>query len=480
MIKLFKNILAIVMVSVFSTSCGNIEKNKESNTENPPNIIFILADDMGYGDVGSYGDTNLVPTPNIDRLAKEGVRFTDGYVTAPLCAPARYGLLTGVYQQKFGVRWNVDAALDLSQYGVEETQEKTRIRKPIEVISEPLERAGYSSVMLGKWNLMKYPKTTFDESYSVMHFVGDYFQDENGNYKGVDGEPSDHEKSRAFWGPTDRDGDEYLTDRIGRQATEYINEHKDDPFFMYVAFNAPHTPLHAKKEHQKQVEHLDSEALKLYGAMQISMDENIGKILDALDKHKLTENTIVAFLSDNGATFAYPVNWPEDWEKELLGSNGNLRGHKAQMYEGGIRIPFIMRYPKELKAGQVYSEPVSALDLYPTFCDAAGAVPNHKDELDGVNLIPYLQGKENGSPHDVLYWYGENKGAIRQGDYKYYNYKGQGELYNLADDISETTDLSAQLPEIKQQLEEKYQAFINSLPPPVNPNRYDKFNPDKP
>ena len=475
MIKLLKKILVIITVAVFITSC----ENTESNTVNPPNIIFILADDMGYGDAGCYGDTNLVPTPNIDRLANEGVRFTDGYVSAPLCAPARYGLLTGVYQQKFGVRWNVDAALDLSQYGIVETLENTRIRKPIEIISEPLERAGYSTVMLGKWNLMKYPNTTFDESYSVMHFVGDYFQDENGNYKGVDGEPSEHEKSRALWASEDEAG-EYLTDRIGRQAVEYIDRNKKNPFFMYVAFNAPHTPLHAKTSLQKQVAHLPTEAQKLYGAMQISMDENIGKILNALDKNGLTENTIVAFLSDNGATFAYPVNWPADWKKEMLGSNGVLRGHKAQMYEGGIRIPFIIRYPKVLKAGQVYTEPVSALDLYPTFCDVAGANPNHKDELDGVNLIPYLQGDQTGSPHEILYWYGANKGAVRQGDYKYYDYKGQGELYNLADDISESNDLSDTMPEIKQDLKEKYQAFIDNLPPPLNPNRYDRFVPDKP
>ena len=352
-----------------------------------------------------------------------------------------------------------------------------RIPKPIEIISEPLERAGYTTVILGKWNLPLYPNTTFDESYSVMHFVGEYFPEENGNYKGVDGIKSEHEKSGIIWGPIKQKEDEYLTDRLGRQAVEYIAQHKDNPFFLYLAFNAPHTPLQAKKEHQKQVEHLDSEALKLYGAMLISMDENIGKILDTLDKYNLSENTLVAFMSDNGATFAYPVNWPEDWEKELLGSNGILRGHKAQMYEGGIRVPFIMRYPKVIKAGQVYREPVSALDLYPTICNAAGAVPNHRDKLDGVNLIPYLLGKEKGSPHDILYWYGEDYGAVRLGNYKYYNNSGKSELYNLELDISETKDLSEHEPEIKQKLDKEYQDFINSLPPPVNPNRYDKFNP---
>jgi len=210
--------------------------------------------------------------------------------------------------------------------------------------------------MIGKWNLMGYPKTTFDESFSVMHFVGDYFQDENGNYKGVDGVPIDHAKSRPLWA-TEDEGGEYLTDRIGRQAVEYIDRNKDNPFFMYVAFNAPHTPLQAKTSLKKQVAYLPTEAQKLYGAMLISMDENIGKILNSLDKNRLTENTIVAFLSDNGATFAYPINWPADWKKEMLGSNGILRGHKTQMYEGGIRIPFIIRYPKVLKQDKYILKP---------------------------------------------------------------------------------------------------------------------------
>ena len=472
---------SILVIFLFATSIS-CQKKKIVNTKQKdikPNIIFILADDMGYGDAGCYGNSNLVSTPNIDRLSNEGVRFTDGYVTAPISAPARYGVLTGVYQQKFGVRWNIDAALDLSQHGIIESEEENRIKKPIEIISEPLERAGYKSVVLGKWNLIGYPKTTFDESYSVMHFVGEYFKDKNGNYKGVDGIRANHEKSKALW-LSDKEGGEYLTDRIGRQASEYIDRNKNNPFFMYVAFNAPHTPLHAKEAHKSQVSHLKTDAQKLYGAMQISMDENIGKILNTLDKNGLTENTLVAFLSDNGASFAYPVNWPKNWEKEMLGSNGVLRGHKSQMYEGGIRVPFIIRYPKVLKGGKVYSKPVSALDLYPTFCEVANALPNHQNILDGVNLIPYIQGNKEGNPHDILYWFGSNKGAVRQGDYKYYNYKGQSELYNLKEDLSESNDLSSVMPDIKQKMEQEYYSFIGSLPPPINPNRYDKFNPDKP
>ena len=150
------------------------------------------------------------------------------------------------------------------------------------------------------------------------------------------------------------------------------------------------------------------------------------------------------------------------------------------MYEGGIRVPFILRYPKAIKAGQVYSKPVSALDLYPTFCNLAGAIPNHSNELDGVDLIPYISGEKRELPHEILYWYGANKGAVRYQNYKYCNYKGKGELYNLSVDISESIDLSDSFPKIKEDLETKYHKFIASLPPPLNPDRYDKFNPDKP
>ncbi|MBB6431003.1 sulfatase family protein [Algisphaera agarilytica] len=430
-----------------------------------PNIVLIFADDMGYGCAGSYGDTGLVPTPNIDRLAAEGVRFTDGYVTGPACAPSRYGLLMGAYQQRIGVQGTWDAYVNLQDGKPRDTPENNRVPSTHKMVHQTLSGAGYRSAVVGKYNLSSYPKTTFDEGHSVMMFAGDYFPDETGYYGGVGYMLAPGTYKRILWGP-ERPGDEYLTDRLGRQSVEFMErEHeRGRPFFLYLAFNAPHSPMQAKKEDRKVVEHLETEATKMYGAMLHSMDENIGKVLDALDRMGIADNTIVAFASDNGPSFAYRVDWPENWPRELLGSAGPLRGHKGMFTEGGIRVPYIIRWPDGLQAGQVYERPVSTMDLYPTFCAAAGIPIPETTKLDGVNLLPYLRGEVEGDPHDVLYWSIRNRGAVRQGDWKLY-VDGKPQLYNLANDIGETTDLSKQHPEITRELNQKFQAFLEMQPP---------------
>ncbi|NQU43502.1 sulfatase-like hydrolase/transferase [bacterium] len=427
-----------------------------------PNIILIYADDMGYGDAGCYGGTNLVPTPNIDRLAAEGVRFTDGYVTAPVCGPSRYGLLTGAYQQRFGIQTNKDAWAKLP--GLEETPENNRIPASQKIISEPMESAGYATGMAGKWNLPNYPKTTFDETMSVMHFGGDYWPDAEGHYGGVDESTAKGNFKRIVWGP-EREGDEYLTDRLGRQSVEFVERHAEEPFFLYLAFNAPHSPMQAKKSHLDAVSHLKTEALRFYGAMLLSMDENVGRVLDALDRLGLADSTLVAFASDNGPTFAYNVDWPEEWPKELLGSAGPLSGHKGQYLEGGIREPFILRWPARLEAGQVYTQPVSTLDLYPTFCAAAGAEVPKGTILDGVNLLPFIQGEKTGSPHDMLFWYSTESGAIRQGKWKLLVYGKTRRLYDLESDIGETTDLAEKHPDVAAGLSDAFDRFRAEMPP---------------
>lgn len=435
--------------------------------EQKPNIIMIFADDMGYGDAGCYGYDNLVPTPNVDRLAREGVRFTQGYVTASACGPSRYGLLTGMYQQKYGVQWNQDTWSDLKN-GKTETLTDNRIPKGHLMINQTLSRGGYVTGMVGKSNMPCYPKTTFDEYQSVMAFGGQYFPDETGHYAGVDEPVARGGHKRILWGP-ERPGDEYLTDRLGRQACEFIDHHKDEPFFFYLAFNAPHSPMQAKTSLKPQVAHLKTEATRMYGAMLISMDENIGKVLAKLDELGLAENTIVAFVSDNGATFAYNVDWPEDWPREMLGSVGPLRGNKGSNYEGGNRVPYIIRWPQKLDGGQVYDKAVSTLDLYPTFCTAAHAEIPAETHLDGVDLMPFLKGKKTGLPHQTLYWYHDDSGAVVDGDWKLLVWQDQQWLFNLKDDIGEQNDLAKQNPELVQRLMKKYKAFSDSLPDPLNP-----------
>jgi arylsulfatase A-like enzyme len=423
------------------------------------NIIVILADDMGWGDAGCYGG-EMIPTPNIDRLAKEGVRCTNGYVTAPISGPSRYGILTGAYQQRFGIQDNTDAWAEIP--GITE-----RIPSTQKLLHETLKQHRYKTAIFGKYNLPGYPKTTFDESYSLMHFGGDYFPDETGHYKGVNEPKAISDFKRILWGP-ERDGDEYLTDRIGRQAVEYISKNKSTPFFMFIAFNAPHSPMQAKKEHKSMYGHIKNEALQLYAAMLHSMDENIGKILRELDNQNLTQNTLIVFLSDNGPSLGYTVDWPKEWPKVLLGSAGNLSGHKSKLLEGGIRTPFILRWPEKIKAGAIYQHPVSSLDIYPTVCAAANVKITKATIIDGVNLLPFLNNKQKEVPHKELFWFANEDGAVRSGFWKLIVNKNMISLYNLESDEAEKNNLSEKEVAVKEELLAAWNKFRNEMPAPCN------------
>ena len=449
-------------------ACLRVEAASQPVEMDRPNVILIYADDMGYGDASCYGYDALVPTPNIDRLAAEGVRFTRGYVTAAACGPSRYGLLLGMYQQRIGVQWNVDTRNDLGD-GRVETLTDNRIPAGQYMIHQAFKRAGYVTGMVGKSNMPCYPKTTFDEYQSIMAFGGQYFPDEQGHYAGVDEPVARGGHKRILWGP-EREGDEYLTDRLGRQTCEFIERHQAEPFFFYLAFNAPHSPMQAKRSHLPQVKHLKTEATRMYAAMLLAMDENIGRVLDCLDRLGLSDNTIIAFASDNGATFAYRVQWPEAWPRELLGSVGPLRGHKGGNYEGGNRVPYILRWPKGLDAGGVYDPAVSTLDLYPTLCAAAQVEVPETTRLDGVNLLPYLTGSKQGDPHETLYWYHDESGAVMEGPWKLMVWKDSHWLYHLEKDIGETTDRAGEEPALVDHLMRRYRSFVGSLPPAINQN----------
>jgi arylsulfatase A-like enzyme len=456
----------ILLGIAFSLSPLPAQANQPSSTTaetGKPNIVLIIADDLGYGDVGYYdGARPLVPTPNIDRLANEGIAFTDAYVTAPMCGPSRYGLLTGMYQQRLGVQDNRDCYAEIPG-------EDRRIPAAQKLLNQTLSSAGYVTGIVGKYNLPGYPETSFDESMSVMHFGADYWPDEKGHYVGVD-EPKavSNSKQAPAWGPK-KAGDEYLTDRLGRQAAEFIDRHADKPFFLYLAFNAPHSPLEAKESHRVQVEHLPSEALRFYGAMVLSLDENVGRVLAALERNRIKENTLVVFTSDNGPTFAFNVGWPEEWPKEMLGSTGPLAGRKSTLLEGGIRVPLTMTWPARWPVRQVDRQPVTTLDLYPTLCAAAGAKTPDGTVLDGVNLLPLIGKKQEEVAPRTLYWVLNDNAAIREGHWKLRTYRKQRWLTNLAEDVGETMDLTAQHPEIADRLREKLERFREQLPPKINP-----------
>jgi arylsulfatase A-like enzyme len=221
----------------------------------PPNIVLIFVDDLGYGDLGSYGG-DMIPTPSIDALADQGMRFTDAYVVSPVCGPSRVGLLTGAYPQRFGVYWNTDA---------------TRAEIPDEwtLLPELMREAGYRTGIVGKWNITRDVTQSADEVYDPMIWGGDYWPDENGVHGGVGGGWGDR-KEQGVWGPR-REGDEYLTDRLTQHAVNFIEANKEQPFFLYLAYNAPHSPLQAQDQYREQLAHIESEPLRLYAAMVMAL-----------------------------------------------------------------------------------------------------------------------------------------------------------------------------------------------------------------
>lgn len=446
-----------------------------ADAKQPPNIVLILADDLGYGDVGCYGGST-VPTPAIDSLAHDGVRCTAGYVTAPVCGPSRMGLLTGSYQQRFGCQWNEDLWSTV--------RSKLQLPAAHASLPEALRAGGYVTGHLGKWNFPRETSSAFDEARDVMDWEGDYFPNETGHYIGVDN-PDEHAsgKVQGVWGPQRAD-DEYLTDRIGRHAVEFITKHKARPFFLYLAFNAVHSPWQAKTADRQRFGHITPPPLDYYAAMLASLDENIGRVLAALKANDLERNTLVVFTSDNGPAQGGPFikGWRDDWPKSVLvGSAGGLRGHKAQFFEGGLREPFVLRWPAGLPAAKVYGQPVSTMDLYATCCDAAGVKPPQGTKLDGVSLLPYLRGENSGPPHETLFWKWGSQGAVRQGNWKLVisPWKPQRQLFNLADDESESRDLAGEKPELVEQLYSAWTRWSAPFPPQAGPKPESKAKPAK-
>ncbi len=393
-----------------------------------PNIIVIVGDDMGYADVGTHGCKDI-PTPHLDSLAKEGVRFTNGYVSGPYCSPTRAGLLTGRYQTRFGHEFNAGAGA--TGLPVSET-----------TLADRLKAAGYTTGMVGKWHLGSaeqfHPQRRgFDEFFGFLGGAHSYWV---GKGKG---------KGGILRGTADAGEKEYLTDAFGREAVAFVERAKTKPFFLYLTFNAVHTPMHATDPMLKKFESIKNEQRRIYAAMMASMDDAIGKLLAKLREEKLEDNTLIVFISDNGGPtmVGTTIN---------ASSNAPLRGSKRTTLEGGVRVPFFIKWPGRVPAGKVYENPVIQLDILPTALAAAGVEVKPEWKLDGVNLLPFVTGEKTDKPHEVLYWRFGAQMAIRKGDWKLVRYdpnvdgkKGginPARLYNLADDIGETNDLSAKEP----------------------------------
>ncbi|PKB43552.1 arylsulfatase A-like enzyme [Cellulophaga sp. RHA19] len=423
-----------------------------------PNIIVILTDDQGWADVGFNGATDI-PTPNLDRLASEGVVFSNGYVSHPYCSPSRAGLLTGRYQARFGHDCN------MPYNGENDVTVGTPLSEKL--ISEALKEQGYRTSAIGKWHLGDHPDL-YPPAQGFDHWFG--FPGGAMNYWGTA-----QSKIKTIYRnrkPVPKEELGYLTDDFTNEAINFINKKDKKPFFIYLAYNAPHAPDHATKKYLEKTKHIEYAGRSVYAAMVNAVDENVGKIDSTLVANGIKDNTILVFLSDNGGRIEHADNSPN-------------RGHKGMLFEGGIKVPFFISWPSKIKEKSLYSKPISSLDLFPTFLNASGASASKEKQLDGVDLMPYILNKNKGNPHNILFWRssGNFEYAVRKGKYKLYKsaYKNKTLLFNIEEDNLERYDIAKQHPEICLDLEKSYANWDakNKAPGWLDPHAENVIKEDK-
>ena len=426
-------------------------------TAGPPNVVLVITDDMGYADVGFNGCRDI-PTPHIDRIANEGVRFTNGYVTYAVCGPSRAAIMTGRYQDRFGFCRNPTIDPADASAGIP-LSERT--------LAEALRPAGYTSMAVGKWHLGTHPtlwplERGFDEFFGFLSGGHDYFPER------LTLEDLSEVTEKWGWYRTkllrNRQRvviDDYLTDELSDAAVEFIERRHAQPFFVYLAYNAPHTPLQATDKYLDRFPHIADKTRRTYAAMVSAVDDGVGRVLDALDATGVADNTIVFFLSDNGGA------------ANNASQNKPLRGAKGDFFEGGIRVPLAMRWPAKAPARLEYDQPVSSLDIFATVAAHAQVKPLEDRPLDGVDLIPYLNNRVAGAPHETLYWRGYDleKLAIRSGNHKaVIGEKAVAEgLFELSADIAETKNLAGQQEAKLNHLRRRYETWNQEMIPPAFP-----------
>lgn len=446
-------------------------KTPQPSTDRPPNLILILVDDLGYGDVGFNGCRDI-PTPHIDRLAAEGVVFTNGYVSYPVCGPSRAGLITGRYQDRFGFARNPLFAPNDPNMGLPVEEE---------TIAEVLHKVGYKSAALGKWHLGAHETQRplvqgFDDFFGFLTGGHHYFPEK---YTLADEyavrRQYDAYRTKLLRNEQRIEETEYLTDALSREAVNYIGKYRNDPFFIYLAYNAPHTPLEATEKYLSRFPGIENKRRRTYAAMVSAVDDGVGRILDQLEALDLEENTLVVFLSDNGGP-----------ERTNGSDNGPLRGQKSDLLEGGVRVPYSMRWPGKIPAGLRYNEMVSSLDILATIAGRQAGGSPAANPLDGTDLLPYLTGEQNGAPHDRLFWkkVDEQKYAVREGKDKLISYQQGPSLYDLDEDIGEENDLAAQKAARVGELNDRWVQWNTKNQPPVflglrQDSLYDALHPNR-
>lgn len=430
-----------VFVGLRAQAQNNVQAQAaQSPRTGKPSIVVILADDLGYADLGCQGCTDI-PTPNIDTLATNGVRFTNGYANHPVCAPTRAGLMSGRYQHRFGFEFNPGPQ--------QSAPDNFGLPRDETTLAERLKGLGYATGMVGKWHIgfkegLRPHERGFDYHFGFLGGARPYWPDAKDCDTLVrNGQPVADEK-------------EYLTDAFAREAADFIERSKETPFFLYLAFNAVHSPLQTPETYEKRFPNIADPKRRTYAGMLTAMDDAVGRVLAKLREHKLEENTLVCFYSDNGGP-----------TPQTTSRNDPLRGYKGQVFEGGIRVPFLIQWKGTVPAGQVYAPMVMGFDVHATALAAAGgAMPTDKP-LDGVDLIPYVTGKKDGLPHERLFWRSGEQHAARVGDWKLLQSKeGPAQLFNLKDDIGESHDLSADEPERLRELQAAYDAWSNEMSAP--------------
>ena len=492
MIRLLQFVSCLIVTvssSVALTSQAADSTDGGNDGSQRPNIVLLVADDLGYGELGCQGNPQI-PTPHIDSIAGSGVRFTNGYVTAPYCSASRAGLMTGKYQNRFGYEFNPVGAFNEDAEAGLPVGERT--------LGDHLHDAGYATGLIGKWHLggtAKYHpyRRGFDEFFGFLH-EGHYFvpppyrgvttmlrrrtlptgdkgrwTSRNGRlvlstHMGYD-EPDYDADNPIYRGGQPVEEHEYLTDALTREAVEFIDRNAERPFFLYLAYNAVHSPLQGADAYMKKFVGIDDIHRRIFAAMLSNLDDSVGSVLQALRERRLEENTLVFFISDNGGP-----------TRELTSSNAPLRGEKGQVYEGGIRVPFLMQWKGRVPAGVEFQQPVISLDIFATASQVAtGRIPRSSD---GVDILPHVADDTSAAPHSELFWRIGRRTAVRVGDWKLLrNPVGRAasdnwELYNLANDLEEEHDLAATEPERVQQLEAVWKRFnVQMIDPVWSPRR---------
>jgi arylsulfatase A-like enzyme len=383
-----------------------------------------------------------VKTPNIDSIAADGVRFTNGYVSCPVCSPTRAGLMTGRYQERFGFEQNPQGPRAQAAFGL-----------PLDEVTLPqqLKKVGYATGMVGKWHLGSHKRMLphergFDSFYG---FAG-------GAHKYINNQQPQTDDNAIQRNGTPVGEPEYLTDAFTREALAFINASGDKPFFLYLPYNAVHTPQQAPPKYLSRFADVKDEKRKLMLAQLAAMDDGVGEVLAKLRERKIEKDTLVVFFSDNGGPTLSNTS-----------SNKPFRGRKAQTLEGGIRIPFMMRWPGRLPEGKVDERLVIQLDLFPTIVAAAGGELPTGKTLDGVDLMPYLTGQKSGEMHDALYWRFGPWHAMRSGNWKLqWSGEQQPRLFDIAADPAESKDLAAANPRVLEDLLARYKAWDATLMKP--------------